>query len=505
MRRRFWRIVTTQLAIVLHVFFYDIVLGRLRRSANTTRRWVKLAEQFRTLALDLGGVPIKMGQFLSVRVDVLPSAVTAVLAELRDAVPPVPYAAIAPQLAAAWDGDPVEILDTTPVAAASLGQVYRGRRRDDGRLVAVKVLRPGIREIIETDLAAVQFVVRLIKDYPLIRRRVDMQRVYDEFALVLRQELDYRIEQQNNARLAAVLRSDTRIALPTIHSELSSDSVLVMDWIDGIAPDNSAALDAAGIDRAQVARTLLDIFFTQCFEHGMFHADPHPGNMVIVPQQGGKWTLFLLDLGAVATVSARLQRQLRRGIIAVAANDVVGTVDALDAMGMLTDDADHAAVRLAIARVLEEVFDRSVVELRDIDVVSLSYELRDVFLALPFQLPQDVIYLGRALSLLSGVIGILDPQIKYLEAMQPIARRWLAQSQGTLLDTAIRVGRQLLGVPGRLDRVLLSLEHGDLRVDMRSMERYLQRMEQRAARTERIVLLALLVGAAYGAWQYWGG
>jgi predicted unusual protein kinase regulating ubiquinone biosynthesis (AarF/ABC1/UbiB family) len=346
----------------------------------------------------------------------------------------------------------------------------------------------------------VRFVVRLIKDYPLIRRRVDMQRVYDEFALVLRQELDYTIEQANNTRLGAVLAGDARVRLPVVHADLSTDSVLVMDWVDGISPDDTAALDAAGIDRSRVARTLLDIFFVQCFEHGVFHADPHPGNLVIVPAAGGGWHLCLLDLGAVATVPARLQRLLRRAIIAVATNDSAGTVEALDAMGMLMADADHTAVRTAIDRVLAEVFDRSVRELRDIDVVALSYELRDVFLALPFQLPQDVIYLGRALSLLSGVVGMLDPDIVYLEAMQPIAQRWLRQQQGSVLDNALRIGRQLLGVPGRLDRVLRALENGDLRVDMRSMEQSLARMERRAARSERLLVLILVVGGGYALW-----
>jgi predicted unusual protein kinase regulating ubiquinone biosynthesis (AarF/ABC1/UbiB family) len=345
-------------------------------------------------------------------------------------------------------------------------------------------------------------VVRLIKNYPLIRQRVDIQRVYDEFATVLREELDYRIEVRNNQRLATVLERDTRIALPVVHADLSTDSVLVMDWIDGIAPDNVAGLTAAGIDRTAVAQMLLDVFFTQCFEYGIFHADPHPGNMLIVPGSEATWTLHLLDLGAVATVPPVLQKQLRRGILAVAGNDALGTVEALDAMGMIMGDADRDEIRRVIARVLDEVFDRSIADYKTIDFVALSYDLRGIFLTLPFQLPQDVVYLGRALSLLTGVITILDDRTNFITAMQPIARRWVMQNQRSLVDNAVRIGRQVLGLPGRVDRVLGMLEQGTLRVDMRRMERQLQRMEQRAARSERILTLSLLIGIGYVIWHY---
>jgi predicted unusual protein kinase regulating ubiquinone biosynthesis (AarF/ABC1/UbiB family) len=151
---------------------------------------------------------------------------------------------------------------------------------------------------------------------------------------------------------------------------------------------------------------------------------------------------------------------------------------------------------------MDEVFDRSIADYKNIDFVALSHDLRGVFLTLPFQLPQNVVYLGRALSLLTGVITILDDRTNFIQAIQPIARRWLSQNQGSLLESAVRIGRQLLGVPARIDRVLGMLEQGTLRVDMRRMERQLQRMEYRAARSERILMLSLLIGIGYAVWHY---
>lgn len=502
MRRRYWHLYFTLLRIVVHIFFYDMLLGRWF-AGSTIPRWVRLAQRFRQLAITLGGVPIKLGQFLSVRVDILPAPVTVVLADLRDQVPPVDFAQIIPVFVAVWGqgyDDVMDEFDTTPVAAASLGQVYKARRRDDQRVVAIKVLRPGIHAVIATDLAAVQAIVRLIKNYPLIRQRANLQQVFDEFALVLRQELDYRIEANNNVTLARLLGQMPNVALPVIHADLSNRDILVMDWVEGISPDAGDALTAAGIDRNVVATQLLDIFFTQFFVHGTFHADPHPGNLLIVPKHNGAWTITLLDLGAVAQVPAPLQKHLRAGVIAMVGNDVPRLLQVFDDLGMILPEADRDDIQRVLRRVLADVFDRSIADLRTIDVKSIAYDTRDVLLTLPFQLPQDVVYLGRALGLLSGVVTMLNPEINFFRAAQPLAQRWLKNGQGSLVDGAVKLGRQLIGLPQRLDGVLNQLEQGQLRVDMRRLERQLQRIEKNQHRRDLVIML-LLVAVGFMLWQ----
>ncbi len=493
MQKRYWRLYFTLLGIVVHIFVFDMVAGRYF-AGSAGQRWMRLARRFRRLAIELGGVPIKLGQFLSVRVDVLPSAVTAALADLRDQVPPVSFEHIEPILSDAWQmpyAEVVATLDTTPVAAASLGQVYRGVRHD-GRAVAIKVLRPQIHDIIETDLAAVQAIVRLIKDYSVIRRRADLQRLFDEFASVLRQELDYRQEAQNNQRLAQVLRGDSRVMLPVVHADISTTRVLVMDWVDGIAPDQHGALDAAGIDRPALARTLLELFFVQCFEAGTFHADPHPGNILIEPRGEGRWVIHLLDLGAVAYVPATLLQQLRAGVIAVVGNDIPGIMAALDALNMILPDADRDEIQRGLRQVLGEVSSRSMSEMRTIDFVGLARDSRELLVSLPFQIPQNVIYLGRALSLLSGVVTMIDPQINMIETARPLARRWTQQNQQSLIDEAIRIGRLLVGLPTRIDRIIGQLEQGSVGVNSAQLERQLRRLEVAQQRRDWIVVVLLV-------------
>lgn len=492
---RYWRLYFTLLSIVVHIFVYDVIAFRWTR-ASAPRRWVRMAWRFRRLAVALGGMPIKMGQFLSVRVDVLPPTVTAVLADLRDRVPAEPNEYIIPIITQAWQVPISEVLHTfapEPVAAASLGQVYRGIRHD-GRVVAIKVLRPNIHRIIETDLAALQAIVRLIKDYPLIKQRADLARLYGEFATVLRQELDYRHEVENNVRLARIVADQPRVALPVIHHDLSGANVLVMDWVDGIAPDQTHALDAAGVPRAQVAQTLLESFFRQCFVVGTFHADPHPGNMLIVPGDGSDWRIVLLDLGAVASVPAPLQQHLRAGVLAVVGNDVAGVVQSLDAMGMLLPNADRQEVARVLGIVMAQVTSRRMSEMHTIDVRSMASEAQALLLTLPFQMPQDVIYLGRTLGLLSGVITMIDPHINMVEAARPLAQQWVTQSQTTLVDDVIATVRTLIGLPRRIERIVTRLEQGQLTIDLSHIEAQLADMQRQQRRRDIVIIVVLAVG-----------
>jgi predicted unusual protein kinase regulating ubiquinone biosynthesis (AarF/ABC1/UbiB family) len=275
---------------------------------------------------------------------------------------------------------------------------------------------------------------------------------------------------------------------------------LVMDWVQGIAPDQRAALDAAGVDRPELAKALLEIFFVQCFEFGTFHADPHPGNMLIEPIGDGRWVLHLLDLGAVAYVPATLLAYLRTGVVALVGNDIPGIMTALDALDMILPDADRDEIQRVLRQVLSEVSNRSMSDMRNIDFVGLASDSRELLVSLPFQIPQNVIYLGRALSLLSGVVAMIDPQINLVDTARPLARRWTQQNQQSLFDEVVRIGRLLVGLPTRIDRIIGQMEQGSVGMHAPQLERQLRRLEAAQQRRDWI-LIGLLVVLIVSLWM----
>jgi predicted unusual protein kinase regulating ubiquinone biosynthesis (AarF/ABC1/UbiB family) len=277
--------------VVLHLVLLDLIAGRVfKKWVRRTRpsRFRRMSRNFRELAVEMGGVQIKLGQFLSSRVDVLPPEVTEELAGLQDEVPPVPFPEISAVLRDEL-GDPADhfaFLDPVPLAAASLGQAHRARLfSENGRQleVVVKVQRPGIADIVQTDLAALRVVARWAMRYRPIRKRADVPALMEEFADTLWEELDYHLEADNAEHFARMFAKNPKVRIPAIHRQHSTRRVLVLENIDGFKITDVEQMEAAGVDLSQVAERLMDTYFYQIFKEGFFHADPHPGNLFIQP------------------------------------------------------------------------------------------------------------------------------------------------------------------------------------------------------------------------------
>ena len=276
MQTRFVRSLVWALGLMLRLLFWhyllDIVLGLhgfVERS--NVRRWRSYARGFRYFAIAMGGVMIKLGQFVSTRVDMLPPEVTDELAGLQDEVPSVPYKRIKAVIIA--ELGPIEQrfawIDETPVAAASLGQVHRAQLLNGDRVV-IKVQRPGIDQIVYTDLAALRIVARVAMLFPFVRRRADTRALIEEFGRVLLEELSYRHEAHNAARFHAMFSRNPGVYVPVVYGEHSSDRVLTMEDVTSIKINDYAAIEAAGIKRKAVADRLVDTYFTQIFNHRYF-------------------------------------------------------------------------------------------------------------------------------------------------------------------------------------------------------------------------------------------
>lgn len=517
-RRRFARISWFFLRVVLHVFIIDIQLGRFRLTRwyvrrTALQRWRIIARRFRELAVQMGGVQIKLGQFLSARADILPAAITDELAGLQDEVPPAPLPYILARIMEELHAPPEQLFarfDPVPVAAASLGQVYFGTLHD-GREVAIKVQRPRIDEIVEVDLSAVRWVVKLIKNYALIRRRANLEALFNEFARVLLLELDYVQEARNAETFRANFADVHGIMFPRPYPELSTGRVLVMERIAGIKINNFAALEEAGVDRAELAERFNGAYLKQIFLDGFFHADPHPGNLFVRVEgpppartngakPGAPYTLIFVDTGMVGRLPPDLMANLREGIIGLAANNAEQMVDAIDHMGMILPGADRRPIVRALQIVMRYTYNRTVTELTAVDTQAIFDEVEHLIRDMPFQIPQDLIYLGRAVSLVGGMCTALDPNFNLFAAAQPFAQRMIAQQQQAS-DWRERIQREVttLGqiaatLPRQMDEYYKAANRGDLevRVDLGRLERSLRRVERATARLAGGVLAASL-------------
>lgn len=520
-RLRFLRVFLFLLGIIIHVFMFDIVgnrwaITRWYVQRSVLRRWSKIARDFRALAIQQGGVLIKLGQFLSSRADILPAAITDELAGLQDEVPPAPWPLMRATIEHELNKPLVGMFaafDERPVAAASIGQVYFAELHD-GRLAAVKVQRPRIDEIIEVDLSAVSIAVQIVKNYPLIKRRADLPALFQEFAKVLREELDYELEAKTALQFRANLKHTPGVYVPEPYIDQSRGRVLVMERISGIKINDYRALEAAGVDRAELAERFNKTYQQQFFLDGLFHADPHPGNLFVRvegpppartngTQPGAPYTLIFIDLGMVGRIAPRLMSILREGIIGLASNDAEKIVESLDEANMILPNADRREIVRALQTVLRYTYDRTNRELTNMDVQVIFDDIEHLVRDLPFQLPQDLIYLGRAVGLVSGITTGLYPDVNLFELSRPFADELIAR-QRREVNVAQRVQTELTSfgqivatLPRQMDAYYKAANRGDLemRVDLTRLERGLRRVERATTRLAGgIIATGLFVG-----------
>ncbi|HEX9669393.1 MAG TPA: AarF/UbiB family protein [Thermoanaerobaculia bacterium] len=490
--RRYRKLRRFVASVFLHALWWDLLLNRPGLEAfrpPAIVRWRRIARRYRALAVEMGGVLIKLGQFLSVRVDLLPAEVIGELAGLQDEVPPAPFLAVLAQVEAEL-GRPVGAVfarfDPVPVGAASLAQVHAAAL-PSGEEVVVKVLRPGIEVLVETDLAAVGLALRLLAWSRTVRRRVDLRRLGQEIAETTRRELDLTAEGQHAERFAADFAGDPRMMVPRIYWQQTTRRTLTMEDVAAIKVTDLPGLEAAGIDRGAVARTLYDLYMRQIFEHHFVHADPHPGNLFVHPLPpggeaaapgdgaavpGAPFRIAFVDFGMVATVPERLREPLREYAIALATRDAARMVHSYESAGVLLPGADlHRLIEIH-----EDLFERfwgvRIGDIREVAIAEARYFLRqyrDLLYEIPFQVQVDMLFVSRAVGLLSGLATTLDPTFDPWAATMPfaerLAREELRRGWRDWVEEGTEQGRSLFHLPRRLERLIGQIERGDLQVE----------------------------------------
>jgi predicted unusual protein kinase regulating ubiquinone biosynthesis (AarF/ABC1/UbiB family) len=522
-RARYRRIVIFFAGVISNFIFWDLFLARIgfRGVARRTRRerMRRSAVRFRRLAIQMGGVMIKVGQFLSTRVDVLPAEITAELADLQDEVPAEDFEGIRTEAEAELGGRLEEIFasfEQKPLAAASLGQVHRAvlHAGDDPPLqdvqgnpildVVVKIQRPGITDIITTDLAALRTVGNWLKRYRPISRRANVPALLDEFTRILYEEVDYLAEGRNAETFATNFAGRSDIRVPKVDWSHTTRRVLTLENVWSIKITDYEAITAAGIDRPEVAVRLLDTYLQQIFEDGFFHADPHPGNLFVRPLPPGEeetsplpWQLTFIDFGMVGHVPAQIKEGLREMLIGVGTQDSHRVVKSYQILGILLPGADLEALEQAESKIFERFWGKNMTELSRIDpaeVRDLMIEFRELLYTLPFQVPQDVIFLARTVSILSGMCTGLNPEFNLFDQLVPYAQKLISEEIGgeafwTEVKNVLRV---LVSMPLKMESMLGKLDRGEIAVKTPEISREVRRLEGNLRQINRSIVFAVL-------------
>lgn len=453
------------------------------------------AQKFTDTAINLGGLLIKLGQFFSSRVDILPQEYIDELAKLQDSVEPVDTKVIKDRIEQELS-EPIDTVFATftdqPLAAASLGQVHQARLQG-GEEVAVKVLRPGIEDIIAVDLETLKKIIAFAKRYQRISNFVDLDKVYQEFKETVSDELDYLKEADNAKNFKAIFQDDDNVYVPLVFKDYSTQKVLTLEFVQGHKINDFKALVQAGLDRKQIADNLLACFLRQVLVEGFFHADPHPGNLLI--RDDG--ALILLDFGMVGRVDKLMKDNMIELAMALFKKDAGAVVESFEKLGFLRPHADKTTILKSVRLMLANMFGDSV-DLGQLDFSELSLELRELVYSQPFQIPAQTTFLGKALITVFGLCNGLDKNFDLMGSVSPFIEEMflpkMDKAEGNILfDQIKKTFFDIVGIPNKLNRFIDGIESGEVRVHpARGFEQRL--LEQQTYLANRIVKAILATG-----------
>jgi predicted unusual protein kinase regulating ubiquinone biosynthesis (AarF/ABC1/UbiB family) len=450
-------LISYRIAAVAKIFLspdsYAAFLGRLHK---------RNASLIREKAIEMKGIMIKVGQFLSSRIDFLPDEYVAELSQLQDRVPPHDYDGIRQRITDSLGLPPEEIFssfDREPIAAASLGQVHSARMKD-GQQVAVKVQYPDIEKIIETDIRMFGLLIRIMRGRA---GTINLRVLHEEFSKIVRAELDYLHEGKNAERFRENFKEDDRIIIPGVKWEYTTRKVLTLEFVGGIKITECDAVKSSGIDCRQVVNLLAETYSRMIFVHGFFHGDPHPGNIFV--REGP--TLVFVDFGMVQAIPNDVRRELRRFANAVVESNTAGILGAMERMGFIIEGADYGLLTEVAQSLIDKYRDISPGELKALTVEDISKEIENIIGVIRYiQIPNNFILLGRTVGILNGISFKLNPDVNIIEIGKPFIKEFLRGTGEEQRKEFFKAAREkvfdLWNLPARVDEFLTKANRGEL-------------------------------------------
>ena len=484
--------------VLWQIVFWDIIfsyplLKWLR--PDPLPRWQHVARRYKEMAMALGGVLIKLGQFLSIRVDILPPEVTTELADLQDEVAPEKYQDIIQEIEADFHCPLVEIFKTfshEPLGAASLAQAHLATLNNDQEVV-VKILRPGIQRLVETDLAAMNLVCRWLNFFKTIRSRVDLDRLVQEFTATTRNELDLIKERNNIERFSEDFKNDPDVYIPKVYNEFCAEHALTMENVFYIKITDVDGMAACGIRCTDVADKLYNIYMKQIFVTNFIHADPHPGNLFVKPLpteeeiasgvtefepnacvaeiSGRSFQIVFIDFGMTAVIPERLKNAMRTAAIGIGTQDARKVVQSYVLAGVLQPGADLRQLEIIHEDWFQRMWGIQMGRLQEVAFREARYflnEYRELIMDMPFQFQVDLLFIGRAIGILAGISTKLDPEFDPWKKTIPYAKQFAIEElkadwQGWP-EEIIMLGQHMLKIPSNLGQVLTKAKQGALSI-----------------------------------------
>lgn len=398
--------------------YIEIGLKMISKKRRDRLEKLSRAERVRLAFEELGPTFIKFGQILSTRPDLIPVDFINELSKLQDMVPPFPFEEASEIIKVELGAAPEDLfasIDKTPMASASIGQVYRAELKD-GEDVAVKVQRPGIKKIIEVDLEIMFHLATLMEHHVEEMELHRPVKVVEEFSRTLEREIDYSIEATHMERFAREFLNDPTIYVPKVFRDTSTSRVLTMEFVDGIKISEISRLDDAGYDRKIIAARGVDLYLKQVFDNGFFHADPHPGNIFVLPNN----VICLLDFGMMGTVD----RQTREDFV-----DLIDSVVHKDTLSLtrslleLTDYDEEPDIRL-LERDLSDFIEQHLYKpLKDIEIGKMLQGLLEVASRYRLRIPPNIFLMMKVFSEIEGVGLMLDPDFDMIKQAAPFIER----------------------------------------------------------------------------------
>ncbi|MBS3167182.1 AarF/ABC1/UbiB kinase family protein [Candidatus Woesearchaeota archaeon] len=471
------------------------VPGRMR--TYKTDKPNSMPYRLRNAFEELGPVFIKLGQFLSLRPDLIPKEYCDEFAKLQDSIESFSYETalelIEKELKRPWNEVFLQI-SKQPIASASIGQVHKARLLN-GEIVVIKIQRPDIKEVIETDINLIYHLAELAKKHISNLNDYDLNAIVQEFERYTNDEMNYYIEAKNIEKFYHNFTGSKTIKIPKLYNDYTTKKILVMEFIDGIKIDNLEQFDKFGYDRHAVSHNVAQAMLKQVFEYGLFHADPHPANIFVL--NGNK--IAFLDYGIVGRISEETKEKLARLFLALVHKNMDRVADSFLQLGIM--EQENPRIKEALLLVLE---DYGSLAIKEVKIGNLFNELVNMSWKYKLKLPVDFVLLAKAIATSEGFGQKLDPDFKLGAEMSEYAREYIDRNGMTyrfkkLKDTLNKLGDNIIILPDRIDKLLSKAEKGEIKIDVndRDVKKLGTDINTSSNRlTMGLIIAALIIGGA---------